>query len=120
MFLLGLTFPGKNIIWYNYVLEISKDEWRSSIVNTVFAIELSAIIWIAFYYQMISRSWLYLQIFAFVLTAVVFAGTVVLFCESPKYLYSKYKFDEARDSLKWIAKLNGIKYDDVFIFDTEY
>jgi len=33
--------------------------------------------------------------------------------ESPKYLYTNRKFDEARSALKWIAAMNGKKASDV-------
>ena len=93
MFLLGLTFPGKNIIWYNYILEITKDEWRNTLVNVVFLVECSSIVWISLYYQTISRSWLYLQIYAFVIIILVLMLVLCSFYESPKYLYTKKKFD---------------------------
>jgi len=56
---------------------------------------------------------------------------VLVLPESPKYLYSKQRFDEARDSLKYIAKINGKKmtknfeekdeshFPTSYIFDTE-
>ena len=118
--MLGLTFPGKNIIWYNYALEITKDEWRNTVVNSVFALEVSTIIWIALYYQTVSNCWLYIQIAAFVLTFVLLLFVTFCFMESPKYLYTKSKYNEARASLKWIGKLNGTDFDDNFLFDTEY
>lgn len=39
--------------------------------------------------------------------------------ESPQYLYSKQKYDEARESLKYIAKVNGIPDMPYFIFEDE-
>jgi hypothetical protein len=39
--------------------------------------------------------------------------------ESPHYLYSKQKYDEARESLKFISKINGISEMPYFIFDNE-
>jgi hypothetical protein len=39
--------------------------------------------------------------------------------ESPQYLYSKQKYDEARASLKFIAKVNGIPDMPYFIFEDE-
>ena len=39
--------------------------------------------------------------------------------ESPHYLYSKQKYDEARESLKFISKINGIAEMPYFIFDNE-
>jgi hypothetical protein len=40
--------------------------------------------------------------------------------ESPKFLYSKMRFKECRDSLAYIAKLNGNdKFSSLFLFDNE-
>ena len=50
MFLIGITFPAKNIIWYNYALEITADEWRQTVVSTICIFENSIIIWLSMYY----------------------------------------------------------------------
>ena len=39
--------------------------------------------------------------------------------ESPKYLYSKGKFQEARESLSYISKFNGKGKMGYFLFDNE-
>lgn len=39
--------------------------------------------------------------------------------ESPSFLVNKQKFDEARQSLKWIAAVNGNIIMPDFVFDTE-
>ena len=114
MFMLGLSAPGKNVVWYNYALEITTDKWRNTVVNSVFAIEASTSIWIALYYQTVSNSWFYLQVVAAVLTVSLLPLVVFGFAESPKYLYTNSKFNEARTALKWIGYLNGAEFDDNF------
>ena len=50
---------------------------------------------------------------------VVFVA-IFFFPESPKFLYSKQKFEEARNSLLYIAKFNrNIKYNPNFLFENE-
>lgn len=46
---------------------------------------------------------------------------IIYFYESPKFLYSKGRYNEARYSIRKIAEFNGVnKKDDFeFIFDTE-
>lgn len=45
---------------------------------------------------------------------------IFFFPESPKFLYSKQKFEEARDSLHYIAKFNrNSKYNHNFLFENE-
>lgn len=44
---------------------------------------------------------------------------IVFFPESPNFLYSKQRFAEARESLAYIARLNGNDFSTKFIFETE-
>lgn len=71
------------------------------------------------YYQQVSNSYFYLQMFTLILViSVLFFGLCYL-TESPKYLYSKGRFDDARRSLSHIADFNGVVFDHNFIFDAE-
>ena len=46
--------------------------------------------------------------------------TAVLFLpESPKFLYTKQKFTEAREVLLYISRFNGIRNKKPFLFDDE-
>lgn len=46
--------------------------------------------------------------------------TIIALPESPKYLYSKGRFDEARNSLAYVARFNNQPFDKAnVIFDTE-
>jgi hypothetical protein len=46
--------------------------------------------------------------------------TIVSLPESPKYLYSKGRFDEARNSLAYVARFNNQPFNkSLVIFDTE-
>ena len=50
IFILGLSFPGKSVIWYNYQLEITKEKYKQFTVNLIIIWETMAIILIAFFY----------------------------------------------------------------------
>jgi len=58
-----------------------------------------------FYFYVISKEWLYLQIFGCSLNLLVF---IALFFvpQSPKFLIAKKRYDEARDILKVICEIN--------------
>ena len=71
------------------------------------------------YYQTVSNSYLYLQLVTLFFITLVLIFVLTQLNESPKYLYSKGQFDDARDSLRMMAKFNGVVYDDNFTFDTE-
>ena len=46
--------------------------------------------------------------------------TIVCFVESPKFLYNKKRYAEAKTSLSWVAYFNGVTvYDTNFVFDKE-
>ena len=59
------------------------------------------------YFWFISKNWLYLEIFACVLGIISFIGTLFFIPESPKFLISMKRFDEARAVISYIAKING-------------
>jgi hypothetical protein len=57
------------------------------------------------YFWQISKYWVWLEIFGCVVGAIPMVGCYML-PESPKFLISKKKFDEARSAINWIAKFN--------------
>ena len=40
--------------------------------------------------------------------------------ESPRYLYERKLFDELRENINGIAKVNGVKMPENYVFDTEH
>lgn len=78
----------------------------------------TTMIWMSLYFAFISKYWLWYELYGF---AVVVAATVAAFFipESPLFLYEQKRYDEARDSLRVIAKFNGVKDDCNFTFDKE-
>ncbi len=74
---------------------------------------------LAVYFRYIDKHWWKFQVFGIALT---FASCLALFAipESPKYLYSKKRYDDARKALAYIAKFNRVKnYSNDFLFDAE-
>lgn len=108
MFCLGCTFPGKNIILYNYTMEIFDAQMRPKVVNLIAFAECSTIIWGTLYYQKLSKNWIYLQYFCTSFTVFGIIFICLFFNESPKFLYSKGKFNEARYSIQKMAEFNGV------------
>lgn len=76
----------------------------------------------AFYFQFISKKVLYLEIVHVCFVVYMLLQTALLFPESPQFNYSKERFDEAKDNLEKVSKVNGIdNYNSKnFEFDTEY
>lgn len=78
----------------------------------------ATLIWIALYFQVISKNWVWYQIFGLALIAASTIGCVML-PESPKFLYEKKRYDEARKVFEKIAKFNRKQFNAEFMFDTE-
>lgn len=121
-FLLGATFPGKSIVLYNYTMEACIPHWRQTFVNLNSIFDTGVIMFISVYYQHFSKSWIYLQLIGISATLLCLLFTTLTLEESPKFLYTKGRFEEAREKLVKIAKFNGSsKMDEIeaISFDTE-
>lgn len=94
---------------------------RPKVVNLIAFAECSTIIWGTLYYQKLSKNWIYLQYFCTSFTVFGIIFICLFFNESPKFLYSKGKFNEARYSIQKMAEFNGVnkKEDFDFVFDKE-
>jgi hypothetical protein len=73
---------------------------------TMFA-DASILVIIPLYFIFISKDWVPFQLFAVFATFVTLIATLII-PESPKYLYSKGKFDEFQKALQSIRKFNGL------------
>ncbi len=66
------------------------------------------IIMTAFYFQIVSKSILYLEYFHFALIIGLLTYTIIYIPESPKYLIAKKEYDKARDSFEVVARFNKV------------
>lgn len=105
---MGTTFPGKHVVLYNYCLEMLPKAYHQSLINAIGFFETAVIIVIALFYNVISKSWKPMQFIGIIGTALALIFGCLFFCESPKFLYINGRFKEARESLKRIARFNGL------------
>lgn len=119
MIILGTTFSGKNIVALNYAVESVPQAQKEFVISIYWFVELISIILWSFYYQKLDKNWFPLQAIYFVGGILVLILAIIFFPESPNFLYSKQKFAEARESLAYIARLNGQTFSTKFIFETE-
>lgn len=74
----------------------------------------------AVYFQQISRNIFLIQLGNLIFISVMTFYIVVALPESPKYLYAKGRFGEARASLAYVAKFNNQYFNKHNVmFDTE-
>lgn len=94
-------------------------KWKNPVSTLLLVADSLVAVIIAFYFKIISKNWIWLQIFGITVNAVAIFGCAII-PESPEYLYSFYKFSKARDVVAYIAKFNGVKgFYDRFMFSTE-
>ena len=115
---LGMTFPGKHIVCFNYVLEITPTKYQQSVVNAFIFLETFAMIAISFVYEFISNNVKYPQLVGIIFTYFAVPYTSLFFYESPKFYHDKKEFKKARESLRKMAKFNGVELED-FRFECE-
>lgn len=78
----------------------------------------STMILSSIYFRFITKDWLYFQLYGVIALAISTAAMFII-PESPKFLYSCKKYDEARESLVKIAKFNKSNKFKNYKFDTE-
>jgi len=118
MIILGMTFSGKNIVGLNFAIECTPEKYQKFVISVYWTVELVSIILWSFYYQKLDKNWFPLQMIYFI-GGILTLITALFLPESPKYLYTQQRFEEARKSLNYIAKVNGIRKRKDFVFDNE-
>jgi len=97
-FLLGLGDAGKPGLAYVYILELVPTAWQTYVGTVLHIADGTTMIFLALYFRFISKDWLWFQLFCFVFSTLATFGCFTA-PESPKYLYSFERFDEARAAI---------------------
>ena len=74
------------------------------------------------YFWLVSKNWLWLEIFAGGIGLLALAGTGTLMPESPKFLVAKKRYEEARESINYMSRFMSKKKNVNYfygMFDTE-
>lgn len=120
-FFIGVSSGGRVVVGTMYVNEFLPERNQSFIITLLLALDASQLLFEAIYYYYF-RDWEPLFMF-FIFFYVMVVLAVLQLPESPKYLYAKKKFDEARLSLQTIAYHNkgaeGAKLVESITFDLE-
>ena len=104
---LGLAGPGKHMVGFVYAGEMFSEDYRSIIGSAILFTDSATMIFLPLYYKLISKNWLYFQLFYFYLS-IISSLCLFLIPESPKYLLSKGFNDKAQKSFEKIARINGV------------
>jgi hypothetical protein len=80
----------------------------------------STMIMLTIYFRYITKYWIYFHIFWCTMTLISFVSALFFAQESPRFLYSIKKYNEARNAFKRIALINRAKdMPSKYLFDTE-
>jgi len=106
LFLFGAVTPGREHVVFTYIGELVPLRNRTLTGSILLFADATTIGVVALYFLYVSKNWLYFQYFSLAL------NVAAIFCllkvpESPKYLHSIGRFQEAREALARIAVING-------------
>ena len=115
-FLLGMSTPGKSTIGYVLLLELIPPGYQTLVSTIIIAADGSIMIFLSLYFRYITKYWMPFQLFQFGVAVVGFL-VGLLAPESPKYLDSIRRFQDAKKSIQTIAKYNGVTMPDYRLID---
>jgi MFS family permease len=107
-FLVGASFAGKIVVGLNYMLEYNIPKWHETIIYLLMVAESTFMILITVWFQFIDRGVILIQVICLVLAILITIYFAAAVPESPKWLYTFFRFDESREKLKYVAGFNSI------------
>jgi Sugar (and other) transporter len=121
-FSLGLCFVGRYYGSFVNIVEYTPNKYKRTIASALLVVDVTHTICIITYFKYV-RNVVYLEIFGICLNIVAIV-CVLWIPESPVYLYNMFRFDECREVLNRVAKVNRIPKERLeeyknFYFDTE-
>ena len=107
MIMIGSTFPGKNVVGLNYLLEFVPETKHTKYVTFGMILECSTLFGMSYGLQWYNRNWLWSQILGIIGTCTTLVVSALLMPESPKFLYANKRYEEARQSLNFVSNFNN-------------
>jgi hypothetical protein len=88
MIILGMVHPTKNIVFFNYAVEVMPTKYKQLIINIVMTLDSIWIIILCLSYQYVDVSWKFLQYTGLIWTICVLFYCIKYLNESPRYYYN--------------------------------
>ena len=105
-FLFGFLNVGIYNGGYINICEYTHGKWKNRLCLVLLVADSSTVILNSLYFKFLSNHWLPFQLLGLLFNLLGLLGLLFL-PESPEYLYSFYRFDECRDILAIIARINN-------------
>ena len=107
MFFFGVASVGRATNSFLYMSEVLPQN-RKVLMATMLQVLVGCVPAVgSVYFTRISKDWLWLEIWAGCLTVACLLATFAM-PESPKYLISKRRYNDARVAVSYIARFNGV------------
>ena len=107
MILLGLTWPGKRVTGITYFLEFIPAQYQKFYIVALALLDYPSIALISFCYQYISRDWYPQQLCGVLLTTFSLVFCMTFLPKSPKFLFMKGRYREAKIIITDMRRFNG-------------
>ena len=119
LFVEGVLWSGQNVVGMQYLDEILPSRYKEDIFTIMFIAGSSISLLIPLNYMLISSSFIGLSLIGLATITVACLGVPWYIPESPKWLYSKGRYDEAREVFYRIAAVNSVVLTSDIRFDKE-
>lgn len=106
LFFLGLTANGTCIVSFVMMIELTVPEWRAFIGSFLNVFGFAQPFFLGFYFMFVSNQYIYILIFALILSIIAVVLVILLVEESPLYLMKKGEFDKANKIMAKIHRMN--------------
>lgn len=108
-FLSGIFATARFTTGYNYATELWPSQHLSTAGTMVHFFEGLVIISVSTFYMTVSKNWQPVMLFGAGTGFIFMMINLLVFPESPKWLYSRKRYGECSDALAKLAKLNRIE-----------
>lgn len=114
IFLIGFGGAARMQCGYLYLSEMLPKRWGSIVTSIGLVFVSESVAMGSVYFWFISKYWRPFEIFGIGL-AVLTISSVFWMPESPRFYLGQKRYDEAMDSFKNIAKINGVKFNEIML-----